>query len=327
MGCHDSHAGSAYPIAASGMKPPAPPRRSRHSIRFPRPPVFGMRLSSRSVCDPSPLRPPARTAGNPRECVMRCHDPHAGNAYPMAASGMTPPVPPRALQAFRPVSPASRFWHEASPPDPSSFRSPRRRAERGEHCRWRRWRRRPVPRCGGTLIRALCARAPAPVGARFAAARFARLIAPVRPRARARCRTHLSCPFRPSFFAPAPTRRDTASGRRSRLLFLFYSGNAAPRLQVHKTTFPEFFCHGVDLTGIKVALRAHARPPPGTPSPGPGRLLRKVAVRFGRAAGKGCPVVPSCGRPGDRRMRFGQRESTRRACSSRAARSRSFGGG
>ena len=100
----------------------------------------------------------------------------------------------------------------------------RRRAERGEHCRWRRWRRRPGPRCGGTLIRALCARAPAPVGARFAAARFARLIAPVRPRARAGRRTHLSCPFRPSFFAPAPTRRDTASGRRSWFIvpFLFW---------------------------------------------------------------------------------------------------------
>ncbi len=41
---------------------------------------------------------------------------------------------------------------------------------------------------GGTLIRAYPARAPAPAGARFAAARFVRLIAPARARARAKAR-------------------------------------------------------------------------------------------------------------------------------------------
>ena len=49
----------------------------------------------------------------------------------------------------------------------------------------------PCP-CGGTLIRAYPARAPAPGGARFAAARFARLIARMRLRARAGRRAHLA---------------------------------------------------------------------------------------------------------------------------------------
>ena len=145
----------------------------------------------------------------------------------------------------------------------------------------------PAPRCGGTLIRASCARAPARAGARFAAARFARLTAPVRPRARAGRRTHLSRRFRPGFFAPAPTRRDTASGRRSRFIVPFLFWRCRAGLQALHAKFLGFVCHEIDLTGINIDLRAQARPPPRTPVPGPGRLPRKVAVRFGRAAGPG----------------------------------------
>ena len=67
-----------------------------------------------------------------------------------------------------------------SPFRPSSLRPPRRRAERGGHCRWRRLRRRPVALRGGTLFRAY--RAPARRRA-LAPARFARLIAPAPMRA------------------------------------------------------------------------------------------------------------------------------------------------
>ena len=49
------------------------------------------------------------------------------------------------------------------------------------------------PAGGGTLIRAQTAPAPAPLGARFAPARFARLIARARPRTRAGRRAHLTC--------------------------------------------------------------------------------------------------------------------------------------
>ena len=65
----------------------------------------------------------------------------------------------------------------------SSFCSTRRRAERGEHCRWRRWRRlvRQAGPCFARIARG-CGRVSAP-------ARFARLIA------RASRKAHLSCPF------------------------------------------------------------------------------------------------------------------------------------
>ena len=93
---------------------------------------------------------------------------------------------------------------------PVFVRSTRRRAERGEHDRWRRWRRRAErgEHCGWRRWRRLglagrrdpvsrvVPRAPAPGGAPFAPARFARLIA------RARQRTHLSRPFLGYFFAP-----------------------------------------------------------------------------------------------------------------------------
>ena len=56
-------------------------------------------------------------------------------------------------------------------------------------------------------------------------------------------------------------------------------------------------------------------------------LPRQVAVQFGKAAGEGSPVMLSSERLDDQRIGIGQREPTRRACSSSAARSRSFGGG
>ena len=59
------------------------------------------------------------------------------------------------------------------------------------------------------------ARPPAPARRRtLAPARFARLIAHVRPGAQAKHRAHVSPPFRWDFFAPAPARREAASGRR-----------------------------------------------------------------------------------------------------------------
>ena len=70
--------------------------------------------------------------------------------------------------------------------------------------------------------RVMCAGAPAPVRARFAAARIARLIARARPRARAERRAHVSRPFLRSFFAPAHTQ--TASGWRLPLSDLVASG-------------------------------------------------------------------------------------------------------
>ena len=128
------------------------------------------------------------------EGTVRCHDlswPAMQTAHirqPFRACGhrLGPDIP-SGLPGFR-------FSASGSPLDPSSFRS-RRRAERGEHCRWRRrraergehcrwrrrraergehcrwrrrraergehcrWRCRPVPRRGGTLIRAYRGRA------------------------------------------------------------------------------------------------------------------------------------------------------------------------
>ena len=54
---------------------------------------------------------------------------------------------------------------------------------------------------------------------------------------------------------------------------------------------------------------------------------RQMAVQLVKAAVEGHPVVPTSERLDSERIGLGQRESTRRACSSRAARRRSFGGG
>ena len=62
--------------------------------------------------------------------------------------------------------------------------------------------------------RVMRACAPAPAGARFAAARIARLIARARLRARGGRRAHLARRLNRGLFAPAPTRREAASGYR-----------------------------------------------------------------------------------------------------------------
>ena len=148
MRCHDPHAAGAYPVTASGMKPPASPRHSGHSARFPAFP-----FSARGF-PPVPSRfrffrrPPARTAGSPPGYVMGCHDRHAGSTYPVAVSGMQPPVLPRRSRysirfSHLPVFGmrlSSRFaFVPFSPP--------------------------PAPPGSGSLYRAYPARARAPVGA------------------------------------------------------------------------------------------------------------------------------------------------------------------
>ena len=185
-----------------------------------------------------------RRRAPPPGCVMECHDPHAGSSYPVAGScirSVLPRIPllrlrGRAgvggrLSAQRGVSrasPAASAGAQAGPhpASPASGRGacpaavPSRRSPVLPHpaCRsfipfrsipFRPPRRRFVT-CSGTLIRAYPARAPAPAGARFAAARFARLIA--RARATPERRTHLSRRLHRGFFAPART--EAASGRR-----------------------------------------------------------------------------------------------------------------
>ena len=54
---------------------------------------------------------------------------------------------------------------------------------------------------------------------------------------------------------------------------------------------------------------------------------RQMAVQLVKAAVEGHPVVPTSERLDSGRIGLGQRESTRRACCSRAARMRSFSGG
>jgi len=124
--------------------------------------------------------------------VMGCHVLHAVGAYAADVSGMGPCSSPslnsarpcpvaRPLALSRPLLEAGaailfcgrvrlveaasvRLPHVVSsiPFRSTSFRSSRRRVERGEHYEWRRWRRRRLTPCGGTLIRG---RARARVGA------------------------------------------------------------------------------------------------------------------------------------------------------------------
>ena len=144
-----------------------------------------------------------RRRAPPPGCVMECHDPHAGSSYPVAGScirSVLPRIPllrlrGRAgvggrLSAQRGVSrasPAASAGAQAGPhpASPASGRGacpaavPSRRSSVLPHpaCRsfipfrstpFRPPRRRFVP-CGGTLIRAYPARAPAPAGARVGA--------------------------------------------------------------------------------------------------------------------------------------------------------------
>ena len=181
----------------------------------------------------------------PREAVryvMRCHVLHAHHACPVAPSSIGPSFlefPSVACEGrsgvgapFQPARPcpvARPLW-----PSPGLFRKRRRRIRASCLPPRSRIRQHPACRflypvsfhsvpsapspagpCGGTLIRAYPARAPAPAGARFAPARFARLIARVRLRARAQAQGAL-CPLAESgaFFAPARNRSEAASGWR-----------------------------------------------------------------------------------------------------------------
>ena len=74
------------------------------------------------------------------------------------------------------------------------------------------------PAAGGTLICAYPARAPAPLGARFAPARFARLIARARPRARTGHRAHPACWPNRGLFCAGANREGRAAPRGCRFL-------------------------------------------------------------------------------------------------------------
>ena len=110
-----------------------------------------------------PLPASVRGAETCRD-VMECHDLDAYDAYAMVLSGMKPSF--RAGAADRTLG----FRHEPLPPrhDPVPFLSP-------PACR----KRNPLPRVTRARARA-----------RYAPARFARLIAPARPRAGTGRRTH-----------------------------------------------------------------------------------------------------------------------------------------
>ena len=124
---------------------------------------------------------------DPVQCVMGCHDLYAAGAYPAACSGMgrLHSLRFRRLLVFG-TSPSSRSFSVPSAPP-------------------------LAPPCGGTLFRAYRAfprvsraGALAPGRARIAAARFARLIAQARARAREpKRRAHLSRWLPMGFFAPA----------------------------------------------------------------------------------------------------------------------------
>ncbi len=188
-------------MVASGMKPPASPRRSGHAVRFP-----ALLFSARGF-PPVPswfraFRPRwARPAGSPPGHVMGCHDRHVGGAYPVAVSGMQPPVLRRcsrySIRFFHlPVfgmKRSSRFAFAPFSPPRRTRRTLRMAALAPPP---RRTRRDPDSRVS-------CAPAPAPVRARFAAARIARLIA------RARRRTHVSRRLLTGFQKVAPPGRAT----------------------------------------------------------------------------------------------------------------------
>ncbi len=149
---------------------------------------------------------------------MKCHDPHASGAYPVVLPGIR--LPFVSLPRLR-----GRLAPDSDPgPGREGFSQPGR-AVSPKLClsasrtpflhpvlfqfvpSSRRWR----GPCGEALIRAYPARAPAPAGARIAAARFARLIAPARPCARPERRAHVSRRLPGVFFAPARTGRGSGS--------------------------------------------------------------------------------------------------------------------
>ena len=107
--------------------------------------------------------------------VMRCRGLHAPGAYPAVPSDMKAAISGRCFGYSAQVLRLCIFGIGISFPPCFVPHSPP-----------------PAWRSGGTLIRAYPARAPAPVAARFAPARFARLIARMRLRARAGRRAHLA---------------------------------------------------------------------------------------------------------------------------------------
>ncbi len=173
-----------------GVPPPLPPSLARESL--PRTTIRGPRREAVF----RPVRAlPGRTAANPLPA-----SPASGRGDFMAADP-SPETP--SLRTLN-VVPSSRFVPLVPfAPPPAGPRD-------------------------GTLIRAYPARAPAPVGARFAPARFARLIARVRLRARAKRRAHFARwpnqgPFRAGANREARRRRECRLVSRP-LIWLFTLG-------------------------------------------------------------------------------------------------------
>ena len=161
--------------------------------------------------------------------VIRCHDPHARGAYAMVPLGMRSVCPFPSRRDGRFPGFARRFRWRASGPSPDLSRERERSLSGGcpvppKPCSSASRMPfvhpvsfhsvpsspPPAPSCDGPFLRAYRLRVPAPARARFAAARFARLIAPVRPHARARRRAHPSRRLHRDFLAPART--EAASG-------------------------------------------------------------------------------------------------------------------
>ena len=131
----------------------------------------------------------------PCRCVMRCHDRHARGAYPVASSGMTFLFPSPASGARRDCCNARSVLPVSPKPYPSACRMPFPPLVSFHSVPFFPERRDPDSRVS-------CARACAGAGARFAAARFARLIA----RTRGRQRAHLACRLDRGRSACAPAR-------------------------------------------------------------------------------------------------------------------------
>ena len=130
----------------------------------------------------------ARGAGKAADAswdVMFCHVFHAGRSCAAAVPGIMSPVPP-GLPGF----PSPGSGHGVSPFRSRFVPSARRRRDPDSRVS------RPP--------------APGPAGGRFASARFARLIARARRRARAGHRAHVSRPLREGHYAPA--RQQAPSG-------------------------------------------------------------------------------------------------------------------
>ena len=152
--------GSANPIRASGHR--APHKRPDTKLQPAQPPQQILPCLTGAVH--TNVMFALKRARPSSRCVMGCHVLHAPGAYPAVLSGM------RAAISGRCCGYSARVLRLCVFGIGISFRA----------CFVRH---SPPPACrsGGTLIRAYPARAPAPVGAQTAPARFARLIARARP--------------------------------------------------------------------------------------------------------------------------------------------------